>query len=199
MQLTKQLIGLVPLTLILLGLLSYNFMSAQWTGPSATAPGNNATAPINISNNYQAKLGDLGAVRMRAGEYCDASLLSCITINDTGLFSIWTLGGSLMVTGTSTARSFMYSSDVRLKHNIHDIHNPIALVRQLQGVTFNWNKDDSSTYGLIAQDVESVLPELVATNSEGFKTVAYGNIIPILIEAIKAQQKEIELLKIKTE
>ena len=82
MQLTKQLIGLVPLTLILLGLLSYNFMSAQWTGPSATAPGNNATAPINISNNYQAKLGDLGAVRMRAGEYCDAAGLNCFIAAD---------------------------------------------------------------------------------------------------------------------
>jgi hypothetical protein len=77
MSTIKHLTTLLPLTLILLGLLSYNFMSAQWTGPTASAPGNNATAPINISSNYQAKLGDLGAVRMRAGEYCDASGSNC--------------------------------------------------------------------------------------------------------------------------
>lgn len=92
MPLTKQLIGLVPLTLILLGLLSYNFMSAQWSAPTATAPGNNATAPINISNNYQAKLGDLGAVRMRAGEYCDAAGLNCRSATSTGGDTV-TVGG----------------------------------------------------------------------------------------------------------
>ena len=78
-SLTKQLLKLAPLALIVAGLLSYNFMSAQWQNPTATAPNNNTEAPINISVNYQAKLGDLGAVRMRAGQYCDAAGNNCFT------------------------------------------------------------------------------------------------------------------------
>ena len=80
----KQLRGTIALALILIGLLAYNFISAQWAGPTATPPANNATAPINISANYQAKLGDLGAVRMRAGEYCDAAGLNCLTTTAMG-------------------------------------------------------------------------------------------------------------------
>ena len=77
MSLKQQILSLVPLSLIVISLFSYNFISAQWAGPTATPPANNATAPINISANYQAKLGDLGAVRMRAGEYCDAAGVNC--------------------------------------------------------------------------------------------------------------------------
>jgi hypothetical protein len=76
---TKKIINLVHLALIVGGLVSYNFMSAQWQVPTATAPNNNTEAPINVSTNYQAKLGDLGAVRMRAGEYCNAAGTVCFT------------------------------------------------------------------------------------------------------------------------
>jgi len=54
-------------------------------------------------------------------------------------------------------------------------------------------------YGLIAQEVEHVIPELVGTNASGFKSVAYGNLIPLLIEALKAQQAEIDELKSKSQ
>jgi hypothetical protein len=74
---TKQLAKLLPLALILGVLVSYNFMNAQWQAPTATAPSNNTEAPINISVNYQAKLGDLGAIRMRAGQYCDPAGNNC--------------------------------------------------------------------------------------------------------------------------
>ncbi len=77
MSLKQQIATLIPLAIIVAGLLTYNFMSAQWQAPTATAPNNNAEAPINISANYQAKLGDLGAVRMRAGEYCNADGTVC--------------------------------------------------------------------------------------------------------------------------
>ncbi len=77
-----QCMKLAPLTLIVIGLLSYNFMSAQWAGPTGVAPSANTSAPINVSANYQAKLGDLGAVRMRAGEYCNADGTVCFTANE---------------------------------------------------------------------------------------------------------------------
>ncbi len=84
MTFKKQFIGFLPLSVVVIGLLGYNFLSAQWQNPTATAPGNNTEAPINISANYQAKLGDLGAVRMRAGEYCDATGLDCFTADEVG-------------------------------------------------------------------------------------------------------------------
>ena len=86
-QTTKQIIFL---TIIILGLLAYSFLNASWTPPTATPPNNNAVTPINASSNYQAKIGDLGAVRMRAGEYCNAAGTSCFdpstNNNKSGIF-----------------------------------------------------------------------------------------------------------------
>ncbi len=84
MTLEKHLLRLLPLTLVIGGLLAYNFINAQWAGPTATPPNNNTPAPINIGGTYQAKLGDLGAVRMRAGEYCDENGENCFTSDQVG-------------------------------------------------------------------------------------------------------------------
>ena len=80
MEYLKQLFRIIPLAFIIIILFSYNLISAQWTGPPATAPGNNASTTINLSGNYQPKSTDVGAFRMRAGQYCDASGLVCYTI-----------------------------------------------------------------------------------------------------------------------
>ena len=77
---SKQLLKLLPLVLLVAGLLSYNFLSAQWQSAPAVAPYNNASTTINISSGYQPKTGDLGGVRMRAGLYCDAAGVNCYTI-----------------------------------------------------------------------------------------------------------------------
>ena len=79
MNLLAPVYRLAPLLIVLFGLLAYNFMSAQssWSGPTATAPDSNTPAPINIGGIYQAKLGDLGAIRMRAGSYCNADGTVC--------------------------------------------------------------------------------------------------------------------------
>lgn len=70
---------IIPLAIVLSALVSYNFISAQWQAPTATAPSNNTVAPLNIGSVYQPKIGDLGAIRMRAGLYCDAAGLNCYT------------------------------------------------------------------------------------------------------------------------
>ncbi|MES2966445.1 MAG: hypothetical protein V4668_01505 [Patescibacteria group bacterium] len=79
MTLKKQCIHILPLLIVVAGLFAYNFINAQWSNPTATAPGNNASTTINIGANYQAKLGDVSAIQMRAGEYCDATGLNCYT------------------------------------------------------------------------------------------------------------------------
>ena len=89
------------------------------------------------------------------------------------------------------------SSDEQLKENISTIENSIDKVNALRGVDFNWKKDGKKQIGVIAQEVEKILPELVETMPDGYKGVHYGNIVGLLIEAIKEQQKEINELKEK--
>ena len=94
-----------------------------------------------------------------------------------------------------------YSSDRRLKDNIINIEDGIEKIKKLNGVSFNWNdKQDiyeigKKDYGVIAQDVETIMPELVETRANGYKAVKYEKLISLLIEGIKEQQKQIDELK----
>ena len=69
----------------------------------------------------------------------------------------------------------------------------------LRGVQFDWKDSGESDIGFIAQEIETVLPELVDTNSDGYKAVKYGNITAILVEALKSQieknQEQAEKIK----
>lgn len=87
-------------------------------------------------------------------------------------------------------------SDERLKSNIQTIENAVDTVKALRGVTFE--KDGKPSLGVIAQEVHKVLPELVHVGDE-YMSVAYGNMVGVLIEAIKEQQKQIDELKAKLE
>ena len=100
------------------------------------------------------------------------------------------------------------TSDIRYKKNIEPIDNALDKVQSLKGVTFDWDNDafpetehskkpefTERATGVIAQDVEKVLPEAVRENEDGFKNVAYGNMVGLLIEAIKEQQTQIDELK----
>ena len=110
------------------------------------------------------------------------------------------ISGALNVGGDVVAYA---SSDERLKDNIELISNPIEKVQSLKGVTWNWNDNADElqkslpNVGVIAQDVEKVLPELVTDRDNGYKGVDYAKLTGLLIEAIKEQQKEINSLKEK--
>ena len=86
-------------------------------------------------------------------------------------------------------------SDAKLKTNIKDIENPLEKVLKLRGVTFNridLEDHDRVYVGVIAQEIEKILPEVITTVEDGTKTVAYGNIVALLIEAIKELAKKME-------
>ena len=110
------------------------------------------------------------------------------------------ISGALNVGGDVVAYA---SSDERLKDNIELISNPIEKVQSLKGVTWNWNDNADElqqslpNVGVIAQDVEKVLPELVTDRDNGFKGVDYAKLTGLLIEAVKDQQKQIDELKSK--
>lgn len=93
------------------------------------------------------------------------------------------------------------TSDERLKNNISNISDPLNKIEQINGVNFEWSNEQSNyegkDVGVIAQDIEKVIPEAVSEREDGYLAVKYEKIIPLLIEAIKEQQKEIEILKSK--
>ncbi len=97
----------------------------------------------------------------------------------------------LEVSGSVKATSYLYTSDRRLKKDIITLPDALASVLKLRGVNFVWKNNNEKTVGFIAQEVEEVYPELVKTDKvSGFKAVQYGNIVAILVEAIKQENKE---------
>ena len=96
-------------------------------------------------------------------------------------------------TGAMTAVDFNSTSDLNLKENIHTVGNALEITEQLRGVSFDWKETGRSSYGVIAQELEEVLPELVKQGE--IKSVNYNGIIGVLIEAIKELKKEVEDLK----
>jgi hypothetical protein len=104
--------------------------------------------------------------------------------------------GNATLYGTFTATADIVAySDERIKENVETIDNALNKVQQLRGVSFNRIKDGKHSIGVIAQEIEKVLPEVVTEDEQGIKAVAYGNVVGVLIEAIKEQQKQIDELK----
>ena len=97
--------------------------------------------------------------------------------------------------GTSAIANAWYTySDKRFKTNINPIPPTTALqdVLSLQGVTFNWIKDNQPSIGFIAQDVQKIVPQIVSADQQGYLSVDYSKITPILVQAIKEQEKQIQ-------
>ena len=101
--------------------------------------------------------------------------------------------GDGFFSGIITAIDFNSASDAKLKKNIQPIEKPIEKVTQIQGVSFNWIKDDKPSMGVIADEIQKVLPELV--NDTDPKTVNYNGLIGLLIEVVKEQQEKIQSLE----
>ena len=103
------------------------------------------------------------------------------------------MSGNLTMAGNITAYS-----DSRLKENVEVIENALSKVQAMRGVTFTRNDVENKEErhaGVIAQEVEVVFPEVVSENNEGIKNVAYGNMVGLLIEAIKELKDEVNELK----
>jgi hypothetical protein len=132
--------------------------------------------------------GDLSWVAQTSNTNTTYTAGNGLTLNTTEFEMSGSYTGSFTATGDITAYS-----DARLKRNVETISNPVDLVNCLRGV--NFEKDGRHSTGVIAQEVEEFLPEVVHTDAEGMKSVAYGNISGLLIEAIKEQQKTIEHLQ----
>ncbi len=115
----------------------------------------------------------------------------------TDLFS-FTQGGDLTLRYLNTD-GVNETSDERLKKNIQTVPAALDKVMQLRGVSFDWRDGLDSGLGVVAQEVEAVVPEMVHTGEDGYKSVKYSQISALLIEAVKEQQAHIEALEATVE
>lgn len=113
-------------------------------------------------------------------------LVGTLTDNGERLY----VSGSIRATGSITA-----NSDARLKKNIERIENALEKVGQISGYTYNTIYDEYRHAGVIAQEIDKVLPEIVNKGNDGLMGVEYGNISALLIEAIKDLKKDNESLR----
>jgi hypothetical protein len=100
-------------------------------------------------------------------------------------------------TGTLNATNVNTTSDINLKKDISPVENALETVQKLEGVNFTWKDNDKQTIGVIAQQIEEHLPQLVDTAEH--KSVNYNGLIGVLIEAVKEQQSQIDALKAEIE
>lgn len=167
----------------------------------------------NYSNGFLS-LGSNNGERVRIAANGDVNMtnsLSVTTSLSVGGTAVSTTAGEIRATNAITA----FYSDKRLKSNFEPINNPLDKVDRLTGMTYTQNglaeqfgyKDYSRQVGLIAQDVQSVLPEAVkiapfdmnengnSKSGENYLTVQYEKLVPLLVEAIKELRQEIKTLK----
>ena len=171
----------------------------------ASADGPTRGGHIYLSGNERSV--DPGHVTISAGNVIGIG--SVITFRTAGTERMRLIGNGRLLIGTSTDQGYVLYvngnaagtsgfanvSDRRLKKDITSIENALNKVKLLNGVSFNWDKtlrpnlnlDDNNHLGLIAQDVEEVLPQVVTTNEDEMqtKTITYSDIVPVLVEAIK--------------
>jgi hypothetical protein len=143
------------------------------------------TATGNITGAYI--IGDGSQLTGIATSYSDSNVAAYLASG--------TVSTNILTTGDVTAANFNTTSDARIKTNVCQIDNAMDIVNQLEGVFFD--KNGVADLGLIAQQVEAVLPRATKTLDDEIqtKTVNYGGLVGVLIEAIKSNKKEIEELK----
>ena len=183
---------------------SAGFSGSGFTGSlgfagSAGFTGSSAGGSITVTTDSSANT--FNPVFAFAGSISPKIATTLTFVPSTGVLT----ASELRATGEITA---FYSSDERLKENITPIANPIESIAQLRGVRFDWTDlyigsrgGEDGVYtrkhdvGVIAQEVQKVLPELVVERNDGFLAVRYEKIVALLIEAINDQQKQIEELR----
>lgn len=148
----------------------------------------------NLSVNGTLEVGTNGA---------DLYVTNACTKTDNNMCIGGTLNvcGDTQVTGCITATQDViayYSSDKRLKNNLNTICNTQSIVNSLTGYSFDWNEEsgrEGHDLGVIAQDVQEVLPDIVHERDNGYLAVDYIKLIPVLIEEVKRLNNEVEKLK----
>ena len=167
---------------------------------SQNVPINSGSVSYNLVEGLQNAGSDLrialfsgsSTIVTRGGFICDTSGSVGIKINENTAPLSYALdvSGSIRASGT-----VLQSSDERLKENINLIDNAFDRVNAIDGVYFNWKDKEERNVGVLAQQVEKVLPEVVSQDGNGYLNVDYGGIVPLLLEAIKELEARVTELE----
>ena len=194
------------------------------SGPTGTWTGSPVLITDSITNAVQMRNASSGAIQFYDIKDPDIGVYNYTMIMDGGSFG-WNFStvntafdsgvtkmsldhlGNLNVSGNVTASNV---SDRNLKENISNIKKPLWKVNQINGVTFDWSEAEISRrggidgyfvrkhdVGVIAQEIEEILPEAVATRENGYKAVRYELLIPLLIESIKELSDKLQVVEDK--
>lgn len=154
---------------------------------------------VNIINGTESTTTGTGALIVTGGLGIGKNIVSRGSLFlGSGTISVGT-AGEIRASNEITA---YYGSDLNLKENITKIADPIGKINQVSGYEFDWKDSiikerggEDGYYvrkhdiGVIAQEIEKILPEIVGIRPDGYKAVKYEKIVPLLIEAIKEQQQ----------
>ena len=168
--------------------LKYDAASKKFVGTNAGSQTLDDTLSFGNTSSHGMSVGVVTATTFVG------NLTGNVNGNATGLSGTPNISvGNVNATGIVTATDFDSTSDIRLKTNIKPIEDPLNKVMQIEGVSFNWKEDNRPALGVVADQIENILPELVHGNDP--KTVNYNGLIGLLIECVKNQQKQIDELK----
>ena len=171
---------------------------------ATTIAANSVALGTDTTGNYMSDLtqGTGVTITHTPGEGSNATIAigQAVATSSSPTFAGLTINGAITATGDITA---FYTSDKRHKNNIQLIPNALEKVSKLNGVTWEWNDDvhevtkSTPKTGLIAQEVQEVLPQVVIERQDGFLALDYSKMMGLMVEAIKEQQIQIEELKAK--
>ena len=164
---------------------------------NSTSVLNSTTLGTGVINSSLTSVGTLNQLNVSGVSTLGVTTATNLTSQQLNVSGITTVGfltaSNIFVSGVTTSTDFDSLSDFNLKTNIQQIDDSLAKVIQIRGVTFDWKETNRSSAGVIAQEVEKVLPELV--NGEEIKTVNYNGVIGALVEAVKELKAENDILK----
>lgn len=187
-----------------------NFFALQASSPSYVtgAAGAFSTVGFDMAFITDANVGSGGthSIRFQTGGFMSSNERMRIDANGnvgigcTSPSSRLHVNGTISTTAVSVSTSVACSSDARFKKNISPLQSSLEKVLNLQGVNYDWKIDEypekdfnkGQQIGFIAQEIEEVLPLVVQTDAKGYKSVDYSRLTPVLVEAVKEQQKIID-------
>ena len=165
---------------------------------AASSAGGIATGAFGVANAAFDKANtSTGGTTVKLGNESSSSETFYVTLANTSSGNVSTLNVSsssltfIPSTGTLSATVFNSLSDATLKNDIEPISNALEIINKISGVGFNWKESGKHSFGVVAQNMEEVVPDLVG-NINNHKTVNYDGIIAFLIEAIKELNNKLE-------
>ena len=201
---------------------AHSFVVGESNSVNGTGFWGIATGKDNITKGYYAYAGGLGNTAKSLasfviGKYSleGANGNASLWVSTDPIFAIGNGGGIgsesdafvVYKNGTATLNGVAVTSDARLKTNVHPLDNALDNILRIEGVSYNWDKKhpraanmtDRLQFGIIAQELEKVYPQLIITKADGYKTINYIGLVPVLVEAMQEQQQQITDLQKENE